>query len=1310
MTPVDLPRRTCILVLGMHRSGTSAITRVLSLLGAALPHHLVDADPTNEAGFWEPARLVQINDSMLTELSSRWDDWRAFDPAALGAAKLAQYKSAIREAIAAEFGDASLFVIKDPRICRFAPLYESILAEMGVATRFVLIHRNPLSVLASLKRRDQIGTDYGALVWLRHVLDAEISTRGKDRVFVSYEQLMDDWSLAASEIATALGIDWPIGGQASELIDRHLRRNLQHHAASPADVIPGSLVGGAVRDTYQSLLALLHQESASSTLAILDRIKAALDSGTPVFADALFEEMAVRQQRETLNHEHLVRLVAKRQGEMEALAKEIELKDARLAALEASYRQSDLRGTELTKLLAYAEVQSAAMVTREAGLLKELQERCSEVAELEELKATEREKFKVTVSELETRIDQERELLQRLAADNEKVNSQITRENIELHDQIRALSQARDTARSDEQQARDMLQAIYGSTSWRITRPIRSIRKKATEFRVVATSVLRLIRERRLTSATVARGVRQLPRLISEGKLSSPTSFSELAETLDPESVSRIQSAFDQEFYLRNNPDIAMSGVDAFSHFLAYGWKEYRDPSADFSVSYYLQRYPDIARAGINPFIHYVLHGQGEKRTALSYKRRLERRDVRPKVTAIVPNYNHARFLEQRLESILSQTYENIDILILDDCSHDKSREIIQRYCDLYPGRVRSLFNLQNSGNVFRQWRKGVEQSEGDLVWICESDDFCEPDFIEHLIPHFRDRSVNLAFGRIQFSDQNGRPRVGLDQYREGAEAGIWNESMVRPASEWFARGFGVNNLIANVGGCLWRRQILPAAVWAEAESFSVVGDWFLYCHLAGGGNIAYEPASVAYFRQHGQNTSVSAFMSAPYYIEHHRLMTLLRKTWDVPDETVERFMSKVAFQYKHFDLERKLGPLNLYVDGRALLEVKRQRSHIMLAFLGFHTGGGEAFPINLANELHAQGHLVSMIALDMSHINQHMIESLNPAIAVYDADQVVDTGVDRFVAEAGVSLIHSHMALLEIFFFEHMKLTANIPYIVSLHGSYESADLSVDFLKRITKGVTHWVYTADRNLEPLRAASIPEAKLTKLGNGMPHDDMPFPQTRKELGISDDAVVFTLVARGILRKGWRASISAFIKLRDRHPGRQLHLLLCGDGEQVTHHERTYGSEPGITFLGYQSRISGLYRISDVALVPSRFGGESFPLCIIQAMQVGTPIISTRVGEIEHMVAPHGHPPCGLIIDPVRDTDHFIQLLEAAMEDMLSDTLRKKCAKSAKKLGERYSISNVANDYIRIYNDALHSPASESNDPEEGQQLELTTYR
>jgi len=110
--------RTAIVVLGMHRSGTSALTRMLSLLGAHLPEHLLGANPTNKAGHWEPERLVNLHDQMLGEAGSCWYDWRAFDPAALPPGRLDHYRAEITRIISEEYGEAPLIVLKDPRICR----------------------------------------------------------------------------------------------------------------------------------------------------------------------------------------------------------------------------------------------------------------------------------------------------------------------------------------------------------------------------------------------------------------------------------------------------------------------------------------------------------------------------------------------------------------------------------------------------------------------------------------------------------------------------------------------------------------------------------------------------------------------------------------------------------------------------------------------------------------------------------------------------------------------------------------------------------------------------------------------------------------------------------------------------------------------------------------------------------------------------------------------------------------------------------------------------------------------------------------
>lgn len=755
-------------------------------------------------------------------------------------------------------------------------------------------------------------------------------------------------------------------------------------------------------------------------------------------------------------------------------------------------------------------------------------------------------------------------------------------------------------------------------------------------------------------------------------------------EGLEVGDIARLKGEFDAGYYLAGfSGDVDGIG-DPFLHFLTRGWREGRDPSAGFSTSYYLDRSPEIRKAGINPFIHYVLHGRREKRPALPYRRWLQQLEYAPRVTAIVPNYNHARFLRQRIDSILAQTYPNLDVLLLDDCSSDESREVIAEYCERHPDRVRALLNDRNAGNVFRQWRKGVEAADGDLVWICESDDFCEPDFLAALVPHFRDRSVNIAFGRIQFADRDGNFQQGLDNYREGAEPGIWGEAVVRPAQRWFAGGFGVNNVIANVGGCVWRRQALPGQVWEEAQTYTILGDWFLYCQVAGGGQIAYEPSAVAYFRQHGTNTSVSSFVRAPYYEEHQRLMTCLRERWDVPAATIDSFTRKVANQYRHFQLEGQLGPFRKYVDKEHLKQVERRVPHILVAFLGFHPGGGEVFPINLANALRAQGWQVSMLAYDMVEVNPQMLATLDPAIPVYCASQVEEMGVEAFVRDAGISLIHSHMLSLEHFFIEKHGLAGGVPYLVSLHGSYEACAITPERTARLAKRVDHWVYTAEKNLVPFRGEQLPASSFSRIANGMPEDPRPFPKTRAELGIAEDAVVFVFVARGVAGKGWGAATAAFTQLRDANPGTPVHLLMCGTGHEADLQVERHADDPDITFLGYQDRIHGLYRLGDCAIVPTRFSGESFPLCIIQALQSSTPVVATRIGEIEHMVAPAGEAPAGLLIEYTANTRRFIGELRAAMEAMLDPSRRRAMAAAALAISERYRIEHVATAYGDLY--------------------------
>lgn len=669
------------------------------------------------------------------------------------------------------------------------------------------------------------------------------------------------------------------------------------------------------------------------------------------------------------------------------------------------------------------------------------------------------------------------------------------------------------------------------------------------------------------------------------------------------------------------------------------------------------------------------------KRNISIYNQELKAVVYEPFVSVIVPNYNHAKFLNKRIDSILEQTYKNYEILLLDDCSTDNSREVLQNYASKYPDKIKTIFNEINGKNVFKQWRKGIESSCGDLIWICESDDYCENDFLEKLVEQFKNPGVNIAFGRIQFCDLEDNLLKGLDGYREGAESGIWSETLIRPANQWFSGGFGVNNVIANVGGCIFKKQNLDSKIWEEAQTYKILGDWFLYSYIANGGLIAYEPRAVAYFRQHGSNTSVSSFTTAKYYEEHFSLMKSLKEMWSIPNKTIDKFYSKIEFQYRHFKCEEKLGKLEKYVNLEELKNTNTNKKHILIAMLAFHSGGGELFPINLANELQKEGNIVSLFVLNMNDINQDMYNLVDKRIAIYDSKFVESNGVSKFLCDSGVSVINSHMVSLDAFFLvKHNNI--DIPYFPTLHGSYEACNVSTTLIEKISKKVTSWIYTADRNLTALQFLNIDKNKLIKLSNAMPIDNEPFPKTRAQLKIKEGTVVFTLVARGIKRKGWEESIESFLEIEKKYPN--IHLLLCGDGEEMEKWKNIYDKHPKITFLGYQSRIHGLYRISDCAIVPTRFEGESYPLCIIQALQVGLPIIATDVGEIKSMLTLKDGRTSGIILPNERDTKIFINHLKDAMQEMIKKEKIERFSIVSKELAKNYDMSNLAKIYMNIF--------------------------
>ena len=236
----------------------------------------------------------------------------------------------------------------------------------------------------------------------------------------------------------------------------------------------------------------------------------------------------------------------------------------------------------------------------------------------------------------------------------------------------------------------------------------------------------------------------------------------------------------------------------------------------------------------------------------LSIVRKVARK--RPKVTVIVPNYNHACYLPQRLESIFRQTFRDFEVILMDDASTDRSLEILKQWSNRPD--VRLVINEQNSGSPFKQWVKALAMAEGELIWIAESDDLCELTFLETLLPAFNDPDVKLAYCASRIIDEQGEVQGDYIQteYLRSLSPTKWQKSYCVPAEQEINEGLGIKNTVLNISAVLFRRFVWNEQFLETLAKMHVGGDWFLILNAIRGGKIFYEAKPLNYHRRHSRS------------------------------------------------------------------------------------------------------------------------------------------------------------------------------------------------------------------------------------------------------------------------------------------------------------------------------------------------------------------------------------------------------------------------------------------------------------------------
>ena len=224
-----------------------------------------------------------------------------------------------------------------------------------------------------------------------------------------------------------------------------------------------------------------------------------------------------------------------------------------------------------------------------------------------------------------------------------------------------------------------------------------------------------------------------------------------------------------------------------------------------------------------------------------------------PKVSVIIPNYNHAPFLRKRIDSVLQQTFQNFEVILLDDCSTDDSRSILSSYAD--DPRVRIEFNDANSGSTFKQWNKGVRLARGEYIWIAESDDYADPRFLERLVAVL-DAKPQVVFvscrswrvtadGQVEGYADSRLPH--LARYELGAEV---------DGREECQNYFVSVNVVCNASSVLFRKTAYGRAGGAD-ETLRFGGDWKSWAAMALTGRVMYLGEPLNYYRVH--ETTVTA-------------------------------------------------------------------------------------------------------------------------------------------------------------------------------------------------------------------------------------------------------------------------------------------------------------------------------------------------------------------------------------------------------------------------------------------------------------------
>jgi GT2 family glycosyltransferase/glycosyltransferase involved in cell wall biosynthesis len=696
--------KIAIVVLGMHRSGTSAMAGLLAQNGAGLPDNLMAAGVDNPTGFWESADVAELNDQILRSRDSRWDDIFSGVTRPLAEIddpiRLDQAKSLIER----HFHQAPLIVLKDPRISVLSRFWHTVLIEAGYDPRYILMVRHPLEVAQSLTTRNQFSREKGIILWSSYMIAAERGSRNLKRIFVSYDSLLQDWRSVLDRVESELGARLPRRtSKASLEADQFLQTSMRHHTAAPTVALDAIWPPAkALYDWFDAATKGDHGPNLGPDQAFEELAQSSKIFG-PILAEADAQVFDLYQSRARLDEA------------LAALNYDLINERSERALLEDIGRELEAMIGHLKHSLTQARHAQAEIEDARLNLAEQLEDKERALSE----HARDREHLNQLLTEARRETETALALHAREIEQLDQLLTEARHENDSLRQKSLALT-GLEQAHAEQSSALIHLQqshadlagrytAITQSTSWRMTAPVRRWLSRhsglAKQLRGIARTLYHLVRFR-LALQPIPPAALEAERARLKDAGETPHS----AEAQGP-----------------NWP---------------FGWPLAETPHLSPAVLGLYDRRPDdhivrACQAGTSFFAQYGLLGDSPnfRGAADSLKARAIGRtksDSAPDVSIIIPIYGQLAYTLNCLDSLLAHNSRyQFEILIGDDASPDESFQFLSDLPEIqYIKHARNLGFIGNCNSTARS-------ANGRFLVLLNNDTRVADGWLDELIDSF---------------------------------------------------------------------------------------------------------------------------------------------------------------------------------------------------------------------------------------------------------------------------------------------------------------------------------------------------------------------------------------------------------------------------------------------------------------------------------------------------------------------------------------------------------------------------------------------